>query len=135
MDAPVISVLAYTLWPLLTLAMIALWIAAMVEISVHPGRRAFTSIGLVCIAAAVSVAAIIAVVGIGAVFAGQRSEATPGASSGWVQSAEQGGELPRRTYLFSFGLEHVSDVPSARPTSAKQKDRSSRSSTLLVSNS
>ncbi|HEX6710750.1 MAG TPA: hypothetical protein VF068_10520, partial [Rubrobacter sp.] len=83
--------------PLLTLAMVALWILAMVDITGHRRRGTFTSAGLLCMAATVSVVAVIAVAGIGAVF-GQQFEAVSGA----------GGDTSGRTYLFSFGLEHVS---------------------------
>ena len=109
MDAPTTSVLPYALWPLLTLAMVALWLAAMADISSHRSRGTFTNAGLVCMAAAVSVAAIMAVAGIGTVFAGQQSRTTSGAASDRVQAAGQG-EPTGRTYLFSFGLEHVSNA-------------------------
>jgi hypothetical protein len=108
MDAPTISVLPYALWPLLTLAMVALWIVAMVDITGHRRRGTFTSAGLLCMAAVVSVVAVIAVAGIGAVF-GQRFEAVSGA----------GGDIPGRTYLFSFGLEHVSYATPGKPKSTK----------------
>ena len=68
-------------------------------------------------AAAVSAVAVIALAGIGAVFAGQRSEAV---SRTGFQADEQGGDIPGRTYLFSFGLEHASDVTPARPKSTNQ---------------
>src|SRR5215212_10092503 len=75
MDAPTISILPYALWPLLTLATVALWMSAMADITRHRRRGTFTRAGLVCMAAAVSAVAVIALAGIGAVFAGQRSEA------------------------------------------------------------
>ena len=109
MDVPTISVLPYALWPLLTLAMVALWIVAMVEIIGHRRRGMFTRAGLLCMAALVSVVAIAAVAGIGAVFAGQRFEAVSGARE----------DLPRHAYLFSFGLDHVSYATPGRPKSTK----------------
>jgi hypothetical protein len=115
MGVPTISVLPFALWPLLTLAMVALWILAMVDITGHRRRGTFTSAGLLCTAAAVSVVAVIAVAGIGAVF-GQQFEAVSGAG---VQADEPGGDIPRHTYLFSFGLEHVSYATPGKPKSTK----------------
>jgi hypothetical protein len=107
MDVSTISVLPYALWPLLTLAMVVLWIVAMVDITGRRRRGTFTSAGLLCMAAAVSIVAVIAVAGIGAVFAGQRFEAVSGA----------GEDISRHTYLFSFGLEHVSYATPGKPKS------------------
>jgi hypothetical protein len=115
MDVPTISVFPYALWPLLTLAMMVLWIVAMVDITGHRRRGTFTSAGLLCMAAAVSVVAVIAVAGIGAVF-GQRFETVSGAE---VQANEPGRDIPGRTYLFSFGLEHVSYPTPGKPKSTK----------------
>jgi hypothetical protein len=108
-----ISVLPYILWPLLTLAMVALWIAAIVDIIGHWRSGTFTSARLLCMAAAVSVAAVIAVAGICAVFAGQRYEAE---SRKGFEADEQWGTVPGHTYLFSFGLDNISNATSARPT-------------------
>jgi hypothetical protein len=103
------SVFPYALWPLLTLAMVVLWIVAMVDITGHRRRGSFTSARLLCMAVAVSFVAVIAVAGIGAVFTGQRFEAAAGV----------GGDSTRSTYLFSFGLEHVSYATPGKPKSAK----------------
>jgi hypothetical protein len=105
---------------MLTLAMIALWIAAMVDISAHRSRGTFTSVGLVCMAAAVTVAAVIAVAGIGAVFGGRWSEAVSSATSDGTRTNGQEVVLAR-AYLFSFGLENASNVTPADPTSANQR--------------
>jgi hypothetical protein len=121
MDAPTISILPPTLWPLLTLATVALWMAAMADITRHRRRGTFTRAGLVCMAAAVSAVAVIALAGIGAVFAGQRFEVVSRAASDGVKPEEQGGGVPGHTYLFSFSLEHAPDVTPARPTSTKQQ--------------
>jgi hypothetical protein len=107
MGVPTSSVLA--LWPLLTLVVVVLWTVAMVDITSHGHREALTSAKLLCMAAAVSAVAVIAVTGIGAVFAGQRFEAMTGA----------GGDLTRSTYLFSFGLEHVSYATCDKPKRTK----------------
>jgi hypothetical protein len=65
---------------------------------------------LLCIAAAVSVAAILTIAGIGAVFAGQRHEV---AGKTAETSSAQGGQregAQGRAFVFSFGLEHVSHL-------------------------
>ena len=98
----------------MTLAMIALWIAAIVDIMGRRRSGTFTSAGLMYMAAAVSVAAVIAVAGICAVFAGQRYEAAPRKG---FEANEQRGAVSGHTYLFSFGLDNVSNATSARPTS------------------
>ena len=73
-------------------------------------------------AAAVSAVAVIALAGIGAVFAGQRFEAVSRVDPGGVEPDVRGEEgIPGHTYLFSFGLEHASDVTPARPTSTRHQ--------------
>jgi hypothetical protein len=120
-DAPTISILPHALWPLLTLATVALWMAAMADITRHRRRGTFTRAGLVCMAAAVSAVAVMVLAGTGAVFAGQRFEVVSRADSDGVESDERGGEgVPGHTYVFSFGLEHASDVTPARPKSTNQ---------------
>jgi hypothetical protein len=112
MEASTLSILPHTLWPLLTLAMVALWTAAMADITRHRRRGTFTRTGLVCMAVTVSAVAVIALAGIGAVFSGQRFEAPSRAV-----------DVPADTYLFSFGLEHASDAMPARPAGAKQREQ------------
>jgi|SRR5215212_3925235 len=121
MEAPTISLLPHTLWPLLTLAMIALWTVAMADITRHRRRGTFTGSRLVGMAAAVSTVAVIALACIGAVCADQRFEAVSRADYGGVKPDARGVGVPGRTYLFSFGLEHASDVTPARSTSTKQQ--------------
>ena len=75
------SVLAYALWPLLTLSIVALWAAAALDILRHKRRGTFTNTGLLGMAAVVSVVAVIAVSGICAVFADQWFEAVSRAGS------------------------------------------------------
>jgi hypothetical protein len=106
------SVLAYASWPLLTLAILALWAAAALDILRHKRRGTFTSRGLLGMAAVVSVVAVIAVSGICAVFAGQWSEAVSRASSKGTQASKPVGEGPKRAYIFSFGLENASYGPA-----------------------
>jgi hypothetical protein len=102
------SVLAYALWPLLTLSTVALWAAAALDILRHKRRGTFTNTGLLGMAAVVSVVAVIAVSGICAVFAGQWFEAVSGAGSIGTRASKPAGEDPRRAYTFSFGLENAS---------------------------
>ena len=112
MEGLATSILAYALWPLLTLAMVALWAAAALDILCHKRRGTFTNTGLLGMAAVVSVVAIIAVSGIYAVFAGQWFEAVSRASSDGTRASKPAGEGPRRAYIFSFGLENASYGPS-----------------------
>ena len=114
------SVLSYALWPLLTLAIVGLWVAATIDIVRNRGGEAFTNVKLLCMATLVSVAAVAAIVGIGAIFGGQWSEAVSSATSDGIRTNMQE-EVPARAYLFSFGLEHVSNATSAESTSATQR--------------
>ena len=102
------SVLAYALWPLLTLSTVALWAAAALDILRHKRRGTFPNTGLLGMAAVVSVVAVIAVSGICAVFAGQWFEAVSRAGSIGTRASKPAGEDPRRAYTFSFGLENAS---------------------------
>jgi hypothetical protein len=106
------SVLAYALWPLLTLSIVALWAAAALDILRHKRRGTFTNTGLLGMAAVVSVVAVIAVSGICAVLAGQWFEAVSRASSVGTRANKPASEDPRRAYIFSFGLENASYAPS-----------------------
>ena len=119
------SVLSYALWPLLTFAIVALWVAATLDIIRHRRGEAFTTVKLLCMATLVSVVAVIAIVGIGAVFAGQWFEAVARASSNGIQTNEQAGEDPPRTYLFSFGLEHASNITPAKSMNEQQQGQRS----------
>ncbi len=114
------SVLSYALWPLLTLAIVGLWVAATIDIMRNRGGEAFTNVKLLCMATLVSVAAVAAIVGIGAIFGGQWSEAVSSATVNDIRTDGQEG-LPARAYLFSFGLEHVSNAASAESRSATQR--------------
>jgi ABC-type anion transport system duplicated permease subunit len=102
------SVLAYALWPLLTLSTVALWAAAALDILRHKRRGTFPNTGLLGMAAVVSVVAVIAVSGICAVFAGLWFEAVSRAGSIGTRASKPAGEDPRRAYTFSFGLENAS---------------------------
>ena len=55
------SVLAYILWPLLTLSIVVLWAATALDILRHRRRGTFTNRGLLGMAAVVSFVAVIAV--------------------------------------------------------------------------
>ena len=113
-------VFSYALWPLLTLAIVGLWVAATMDIVRHRHGGAFTNVKLLCMATLVSVVAVIAIAGIGAIFGGQWSEAVSSATSDDIRTDGQEG-LPARAYLFSFGLEHVSNAASAESRSATQR--------------
>jgi hypothetical protein len=120
MGSPATSVLPYALWPLLTFAIVALWIAAMLDIARHRRRGTFTSAGLLCMATLVSVVAVIAVAGISAVFAAQWTRAVSGASSGGIQVNKLEDEGSARAYIFSFGLENASYGSPATSMGAKK---------------
>jgi purine-cytosine permease-like protein len=84
MEELAVSVLSYGLWPSLTLAIVALWVAAALDITRHTRRGTSTNARLVCMTTLVSVVAVIAVAGISAVFAAQWTEAVSGESSGEI---------------------------------------------------
>jgi hypothetical protein len=113
------SVISYALWPLLTLAIVGLWVAATMDIVRNSHGEAFTNVKLLCMATLVSVVAVIAITGISATFGGQWSKAVSSETSdGTRTNAQQ--RVPARAYLFSFGLEHASYVKSAESTSSTQ---------------
>ena len=116
------SVLPYALWPLLTFVIVALWIAAMLDIARHRRRGTFTSAGLLCMATLVSVVAVIAVAGISGVFAAQWVDAVSRASSDGIQTSKLEGESPARAYIFSFGLENASYGSPIKSTSVKESE-------------
>lgn len=93
--------------------MLALWLFGILDIDRHRRRGTSTSAGLLCMAGCVSLVAIFAIAGIGAVFADPWAEtfATAG------PEVRETGELrsPARAPIFSFGLENASYAP-ASPT-------------------
>jgi hypothetical protein len=114
------SVLLYGLWPSLTLAIVALWVVATLDIARHKRRGTSTNARLLCMTTLVSVVAVIAVAGISAVFAAQWTEAVSGESSGEIQANKLNDEGPARAYIFSFGLENASHGPPVNSTGAKK---------------
>ena len=118
--APATSVLVYALWPSLTLAIVILWLAAMLDITRHRRRGAFTSAGLLSMATLVSVVAVIALTGISAILAAQWIEAVSGASSDGIQASKLEGEGSARAYIFSFGLENASYGSPVDSTSTQE---------------
>jgi heme/copper-type cytochrome/quinol oxidase subunit 2 len=114
------SVLSYALWPLLTFAIIALWVAAILDITRHRRRGTSTNAGLLYMTTLISVVAVIAVAGISAIFAAQWTEAVSGVSSGEIQANKLEDESSARAYIFSFGLENASYGPPVNSTSAKK---------------
>ena len=116
------SVLAYALWPSLTLAIIVLWLAAMLDITRHRRRGTYTSAGLLGMAILVSVVAVIAVTGISAVLAAGWIDATSRASFAGIQTGKLEGSA--RAYIFSFGLENASyGSPADTPGKKESQDR------------
>lgn len=107
------QVLSYTLWPVLTLALAGLWLAAVVDIARHRRGGTLTDAKLLGMASAVSVVAVIALTGVGATLGGGWAEAVSASSEG-ARTGDQEG-VPARSYIFSFGLEHASDSAPADP--------------------
>ncbi|HEU4847175.1 MAG TPA: hypothetical protein VFT03_03180 [Rubrobacteraceae bacterium] len=123
--SPATSVLAYALWPSLTLAIIILWLAAMLDITRHRRRGTYTSAGLLGMAILVSVVAVIAVTGISAVLAAGWIDATSRASFAGIQTGKLEGSA--RAYIFSFGLENASyGSPADTPGKKDSQDREFR---------
>jgi hypothetical protein len=119
---PAASVLAYVLWPSLTLAIIILWVAAMLDITRHRRRGTFTSAGLLGMAILISVVAVVAVTGISAVLAAGWIDATSRASFAGIQAGKLEGSA--RAYIFSFGLENASyGSPADSPGKKESQDR------------
>jgi hypothetical protein len=114
------SVLSYGLWPLLTLAIVALWVVATLDITRHRRRGTSTNARLLCMTTLVSVVAVIAIAGISAVFAAQWTEALSGERSGEIQANKLNDEGPARAYIFSFGLENATYVSPVNSTGAKK---------------
>lgn len=100
------SFLLYASWPSLTLAALVLWAFGIVDIYRHRRRGNSTGAGLLCMAGCLSLAAVVAVASVGALFANP-----------WVEtvSAERGASelrAPSRSPVFSFGLENASYAPA-----------------------
>ena len=120
--SPATSVLAYALWPSLTLAIIVLWLAAMLDITRHRRRGTYTSAGLLGMAILVSVVAVIAVTGISAVLAAGWIDAAARARFAGIQAGKLEGSA--RAYIFSFGLENASyGSPADSPGKKESQDR------------
>lgn len=108
MDAPATSVLEYALWPLLTFTIVALWLAAVVDISRHRRRGTFTGAGLLGMAILVSIVAVIACAGTSAVLATRWVEAMSRAGFAGIEAGKLEDDGSARAYVFSFGLENAS---------------------------
>jgi hypothetical protein len=117
------TVLAYALWPSLTLAIVILWLAAMLDITRHRRRGTFTSMGLLGMAILVSVVALIAVTGVSAALAAPWVEAASRASFAGIQAGKPEDEGTARAYIFSFGLENASyGSPADSPTTKESQN-------------
>ena len=108
MDALAVFIIPYVLWPLLTFAMVALWVAAMLDITRHRRRGTFTGAGLLGMATLVSVVAVIAVASVSADFAAQWAGAMSRVASNGISTSKMEGEDQEHAYIFSFGLENAS---------------------------
>jgi hypothetical protein len=120
MDAPATSVLEYALWPLLTFTIVALWLAAVVDISRHRRRGTFTGAGLLGMAMLVSIVAVIACAGTSAVLATRWVEAVSRAGFAGIEAGKLEDDGSARAYIFSFGLENTSYGPSVNSTDTKK---------------
>ena len=120
MDAPATSVLEYALWPLLTFMIVALWVAAMVDISRHRRRGTFTGAGLLGMAILVSIVAVIACAGTSAVLATRWVEAVSRAGFAGIEAGKLEDDGSARAYVFSFGLENASYGSSVNSTGTKK---------------
>ncbi|HKH11591.1 MAG TPA: hypothetical protein VKA73_10645 [Rubrobacter sp.] len=110
-------VLSYALWPMLALALVGLWLAATMDIVRHRRGGVFSDAKLLGMAAAVSVVAVIALVGAGATLGGGWAEAVSATPD--ETGAVQG--VPARSYIFSFGLEHASSPTPADATGEERQ--------------
>jgi hypothetical protein len=89
--------------------MLALWTLGILDIDRHRRRGTSTNAGLLCMAGCVSLVAIFAIAGTGAVFADPWAEAVATTGpDGW-----EAGELrsPACAPVFSFGLENAYYAP------------------------
>jgi hypothetical protein len=120
------AVLAYVLWPALTLAMVILWLAAMLDITRHRRRGTFSSAGLLGMAILVSVVAVIAVTGVSAVLGAWWIEAASRASSARIQAGKPEDAGTARAYIFSFGLENASYGSPVDSTSTQESENHAR---------
>lgn len=102
----VVSVLWYASWPSLTLAMLVLWAFGISDIDRHRRRGTSRGAGLLCMAGCVSLVTVVAVAGVGAVFADPWVEAVATTDSGGRGSGEL--RVQAHSPVFSFGMENAS---------------------------
>ena len=121
MDAPATSVLEYALWPLLTFTIVALWLAAVVDILRHRRRGTFTGAGLLGMAILVSIVAVIACAGTSGVLATRWVEAVSRAGLAGIEAGKLEDDGSARAYVFSFGLENASYGSSVNSTGTKKR--------------
>jgi hypothetical protein len=118
--APATSVLAYALWASLTLLVVILWLAAILDITRHRRRETFTSAGLLGMATLVSVVAVIAVAGLSAVLGARWIEAVSEISPAGIYDGKLAEEGSARAYIFSFGLENATYGSPADSTGTEE---------------
>jgi hypothetical protein len=114
------SALSYALWPLLTFAIVALWLAAMLGIQSHIRKASSTNAESLLMAVIVSIVAVIAVIVTSAVFPARWIGSVPEDAANEMQANERRCDAPVRAYVFSFGLEHASPSTSLCVRSTKE---------------
>jgi hypothetical protein len=120
MYAEAASVLAFVLWPVSVLVVVALWMTALLDIVRHRRRGASGNAGPLGMVALVSAIATVAVVGSTALFAGHWVEAVSRTGANALYAGEPEDEAQPRSYIFSFGLENASYGSLAGPAHAKE---------------
>jgi uncharacterized SAM-binding protein YcdF (DUF218 family) len=123
MYAKAASVLAFILWPISVLVIVALWMTALLDIARHRRREASRNTGPLGMAALVSAVAVVAVAGSSVLLAGQWVEAVSWTGAEALYASEPEGEAQPRSYIFSFGLENASYGSLADPANARESRR------------
>lgn len=104
------------MWPLLTFAMVALWVFGILDIDRHRRRGTSTGAGLLLMAGCVSLVTIVAVAGVSATFASQWVETVSEVGSDSFRAGELEDGDQARSYIFSFGVENASYASPIEPT-------------------
>jgi hypothetical protein len=115
------SALSYALWPLVTFAIVALWVAAMLDIKSHRRKASSTNAELLLMAVIVSVVAVIAVIVTSAVIPARWIGSVPEDTANQMQANEQRCDAPVPAFVFSFGLEHASHLTPLCMRSTKER--------------
>lgn len=92
------QILSYALWPLLTFALVTLWLAGLSSIWSNRGSGSFTTTKLAAMAILLSFAAAVSFLAMDAALPTGWRNLFPGGSGEYC-------EEPAESHLFSFGLE------------------------------